>query len=122
MYYTDGSTYKNGREGQDSSMIVLCPGGFEIREHLGDYSINYAELMAIIRAFEVCDLGSEIRSDSKICVGWVHKYKRTKSNAYLEDDIRYAQKLYHEKGLSLKHVPREDNLAGIRLDQKPFYG
>lgn len=122
MYYTDGSTYKNGQEGQDSSMIVLCPGGYELREHLGNFSINYAELMAIIKAFEICDLDCEIRSDSTIAVNWVlHKYKRSKANEYLKDKIEYAQKLYHIKGLSIKYIPRDQNLAGIRLEENPFY-
>ena len=123
MYYCDGSTYKNGQEGQDSSMIVLCPGGYEIREHLGNYTINYAELEAIIRAFEVCDLGSEISTDSKICFNWVNnQVKYTKDNEYIVSNIRYAQRLLHTKGLSLLKVNRKENLAGLSLEKNPFYG
>ena len=121
MYYCDGSTYKNGQPGQDSSFIVVKPDMSEIREHLGNYTINYAELSAIIKAFEICELGAEIRSDSLICVNWVHRYKKTKGNKYLKELILYAQDLYHTKGLSLKHVPRDENVAGVRLEEEPFY-
>ncbi len=121
-YYCDGSTYKNGQEGQDSSLIVVRSSGEIIRKHLGDYSINYAELSAIIKAFEICDLGEEIFSDSKICVNWIVKpYKRTKQNEYLKKKILYAQDLFHTKGLSLKYIRREFNLAGLELEENPFY-
>lgn len=123
MYYCDGSTYKNGQEGQDSSIIVVCPGGYEIREHIGDYSINYAELAAIIKAFEICDLGSEVATDSQICANWInYPYKETKRNKYLKEKILYAKDLLHEKGLMLKKVPRDYNLAGISVEESPFYG
>lgn len=123
VLYCDGSTYLNGQPGQDSSFIVRKADGTFIREHLGDFSINYAELSAIIRAFEVCDLGDTIYSDSNVCVNWVnYPYKRTKLNKYLEDKILYAQDLLHEKGLELKYVSREANLAGLELEENPFYG
>lgn len=120
-YYCDGSTYMNGQKGQDSSMIVLSFRKI-IREYLGNYSINYAELSAIIKAFEICNLGDEVFSDSKICVNWVLRpYRRTKQNEYIKEKILYAQRLLSKKGLSLKYISRESNLAGLELENNPFY-
>jgi len=121
-YYCDGSTYKNGQKGQDSSYIILKPSGKIIRKHLGNCSVNCAELRAIIHAFKICDLGEEIFSDSTICVNWINKpYKKNKRNAYLEPLILEAQDLLHTKGLSLKYIRREFNLAGLELEENPFY-
>jgi len=122
-YYTDGSTYKNGQEGQDSFYVVRCPNGEIISEHLGNFTINYAELSAIIKALEICELGATIKTDSKICRNWVNlPYKQTKKNSYLREKILYAQKLNHEKGVQIELITRCQNEAGKIIEQKNYSG
>jgi ribonuclease HI len=120
-YYCDGSTYKNGQEGQDSSFLVVCSDGTVIRKHIGDVSINYAELAAIKKACELCDIGETIFSDSMIAVNWAVNPKLTKNNIYLWDEITETNKLVHTKGLDIRQVPRDYNLAGIKIEEDPFY-
>jgi|GEM_PF-5072755 RNase H. len=122
-YYCDASTYNNGRPGQDSSFLVLFPDGTEFRKHLGNCSINAAELAAITYAAHRASPGDLITTDSQICYNWVAgpRFKRTKANAYLSGEIMFVRGLVEGKKVSVKWLGRDENLAGKRIEEKPFY-
>lgn len=120
-YWCDGSTYMNGKEGQDSSILVLVEDRVH-REHLGDYSINYAELFAVKRASEFASIGDEIRTDSLLTYKWInYPLKRTKNNRHLVPLINEIKDIFLSKDLHIQHIPREYNKAGILIDLEPFY-
>jgi ribonuclease HI len=120
-YYCDGSTYKNGQVGQDSSFLVLGPRGGITRKHLGNYSINYAELSAIKYACKKAKLGDTVYSDSKIALNWVTTYHTGKKQNFYIDLVKEINNIVHVKGLSLEYIPRDYNLAGIEIEECPFY-
>lgn len=121
-YFCDGSTYKNGQPGQDSSILVLKPDGEIHREHIGDHSINYAELFAIKRACEWATRGDEIYTDSNLSFNWINKpFKLTKRNGHLEQLIREIKSYVLDKHLVVQFIPRESNLAGLEIEKQPFY-
>lgn len=120
-WYCDGSTYKNGQKGQDSSYCVVCPSGMVIREHIGDYSINVAELSAILHAVTLADPNDLICTDSNICVNWVKNWKPTKNNRHVRRDVSLIKSIVEKKKLNLLWVPRDKNMAGIEIENEPFY-
>ena len=113
VYYCDASTYHNGKRGQDSFTLVLCPDGAEIREHIGNYSVNYAELHAIYQACDVAGNGDGIITDSQLARNWIAlPFKQTKNNTHLEPLILDIKDIMSIKDLQIAWVSRVDNLAG----------
>jgi len=125
-YYCDGSTYMNGQEGQDSSYLVKYDDQI-IREHLGDFSINYAELYAIYKASTLANLGDMIVTDSQIAKIWATKIMKRKFRETMPaETIKLREKTFNlvmkEKFLTITCVPREVNEAGKEIEANPFYG
>ncbi|MHB8482784.1 MAG: RNase H family protein [Nitrospiria bacterium] len=122
-FYCDGSTLKNGQIGQDSSVLVLKPDKTIFREHIGDYSINYAELWAIKRAAEFATGGEEIVTDSMLSFRWIRlPFRKTKDNIHLESLVIEIKQLVKEKRLELIFKLRAENKAGWEIEANPFYG
>ena len=120
-WYCDGSTYKNGQPGQDSSYLILCPDGDIIRKHIGDFSINQAELFAIEEAIELAGMGDIIVTDSRTAYLWILNFKPNKNNKHVADRVKSLVPYAQAKDLSIKWLPREDNLAGKIIEEDPFY-
>ena len=121
IYYCDGSTYKNGREGQDSSCLVLCPDGEIIRKYLGDCTINEAELSAVEVAVERARSGDCIYTDSQIVYNWIMAWKDTKTNTHVKHRVASLVPYARAKNLSLVWIRRDENLAGLEIENNPFY-
>ena len=105
-YYCDGSTYKNGQEGQDSSYLVKYDNKI-IREHLGDFSINYAELYAIYRASTMANIGDQIITDSQIAKIWATRVMKHKFKEIMPvETVKLREKTFNlvmkEKFLTIK--------------------
>ena len=114
-WYCDGSTYKNGQIGQDSSYLIYNK---DIqRAHLGNYSINYAEAYAILMASEQAKDNDLILTDSYCAFRWaINILKKPKYDFILGIRTNIASKKLH-----LALIPRELNLAGIEIEMNPFY-
>lgn len=122
VYWCDGSTWMNGQEGQDSSFLVMCPNSYIHREHIGNCSINLAELKALEWVSEVCEEGALLMTDSLLCYRWINlKLKETKGNQHLLSTIRNIRQLKDTKNLTIEFIPREQNLAGLEVEREPFY-
>lgn len=115
-WYCDGSTYKNGQPGQDSSCLVFYPDGKVERSHIGDVSNNYAESWAIFLAACSANNGDTIFTDSTTSYNWIYKSKKPKYDFILE-----TIKLLGFKKIKVALIRRDKNKAGIEIERCPFY-
>jgi len=119
-WYCDGSTYKNGQAGQDSSYMVCTKDRkYQKRGHLGDYSINYAEIYAIYWSAVLAAKKDKIFSDSQVACKWAKT--GLASNEHSTKIASQVKEIIEYKKLKLAQIPRDQNLAGIEIENNPFY-
>lgn len=78
---------------------------------------NEAELLGMTRALELATNNSIIYTDSQNTIAWV-KSGRPKARMDLQPIASKAKKLAEKKNITIRWVPREENLAGIYLENK----
>lgn len=76
------------------------------------FTNNEGELLGVLRAIELSEIGSEIYTDSQCICFWV-KNGKSKARKDLNDILKNAYSDMEKKNLTLVWIPREENLAGI---------
>lgn len=82
-----------------------------------NFTNNEAELLGMTRALELADEGTVIYTDSQNTIAWVRS-GRPKSRMDLLYMADRAKKMRRDKSVNIVWVPREENLAGIYLENK----
>ena len=112
--YVDAETYLNGQEGQDTFIVVL-KGNVVFKEHLGDKTCNEGELMAIYFGLDYAKNNDVIYSDSQLAVNLVNGIWHAKKK-HLIPYVRQIRKKLGKKIIGIKWIPREQNKAGIYIE------
>jgi ribonuclease HI len=118
--YIDGSSRGNQLgPGKRRGKIAVVMGNEEFVEDVGDVTNNQAEYMALIKALEMVRGRGlkkiDIYSDSELLVKQVKgEYKVRDPN--LKTYYFRVMKLLRGLDVTLRWVPREDNLAGKLLE------
>jgi len=105
--YVDGSTNYNGQKGQDSYVIVLTPK-LKIERPIGNQTISYAELYAILLGCIHAKDKDEIYSDSQFSVRVCNGEWKIKAD-HLKDIVSGIKKILKDKQLRLIWISRELN-------------
>lgn len=114
--FTDGSGWSGTRSGY---AIVPGDGTPKVVWEPVERTNNEREYDAIIQALtEFTEPGDKILSDSQLCVNQILGKWRCNSTHLLGLQAQ-AQALLIERQCSIHWVPREQNLAGHILEQKP---
>jgi len=116
--YVDAETYKNGQEGQDTFIVVL-KGNKIYKEHLGDKTCNEGELMAIYIALDFAKDSDVIYSDSQLAVNLVNGIWKAHKK-HLIPYVRQVRRKLMEKIVGVKWIPREENKAGIYIEDLQY--
>ena len=116
-FYADGSGW-NGRE---SGFCVISSDGFKkIEFDNAELTNNSMEYIAVIKALELCNNGDEIYTDSRLIFGqMIFGWKINKPELRLFK-IK-ACELMIKKNAKIFWIPREENLAGIELENHKRY-
>jgi ribonuclease HI len=116
IYYTDGFTVGSNPSNIGGGFTItddrknLIHHEQEFRRH---FTNNDGELLGIeYAATQVCGQGDEIRTDSQIALRWV-QVGGSKARPDLDPVCRCAKQAVWEKGLTVRWVRREQNLAGL---------
>jgi len=117
IYYADGGTKNNGRFGQQESFICAADeeGNILFLEDIGDKTNNEAELIAILRLLESTEGEIEILCDSQLAVHLVRGEWKTHL-LRLKLILNQIKKLNRQ--FEIKWISRNDNLAGIVLEER----
>lgn len=114
IYYVDGFTVGSNPSPRGGGFTVLDQDGnlIERREVRRYFTCNEGELLGIAFAVSKAQPGDEIRTDSQCAVAWV-KNGRSKARPDLGELCAETRRVLERKGLELRWVRREQNLAGI---------
>jgi ribonuclease HI len=85
------------------------------------FTNNEAELRGIFEAAKMANRREKIYSDSRVAIGWVNKRKAGPRND-LHSLAHDTKQIIIEKQLSLEYIPREQNKAGILIEQIQLEG
>lgn len=98
-------------------------GGYTITDHIGNiieikkifkngFTNNEGEVLGILRCIEICDVNSEIYTDSTVARSWVIQGKSKARKDLTELLLNGKQQLIDKKS-SVIWISRNENLAGI---------
>jgi len=116
--YCDCETYNNGKEGQNSFIVVL-KGNKVLKEEVGDRTCNEGELLAINLAIREAKDNDVIYSDSQLAVNLTNGLWKAHKK-HLIPYIRQNRKLLMDKIVGIKWLPREENKAGILIEDMQY--
>jgi hypothetical protein len=109
IYFTDG--FRNRK----ASGYTVTDHTGKVIAHLSEppyrYTNNESELQGIIFAATVAEEGSEIITDSKVCMAWIRRGAAS-ARPDLDRLIDALKGVIGAKGLKVYWRPREENLAG----------
>lgn len=113
IYFVDGFTFQKNPSPIGGGFTVLDQAGnlierCEVRRY---FTNNEGELLGIAYAVSKAEPGDEIRTDSQCAVAWVNN-GRSKARPDLGELCAETRRVLENKGLELRWVRREDNLAG----------
>ena len=118
--YVDGSGWNGrcsrfavygGQVAPDKWMVA------HIETFTEERTVNEMEYMAILYGLEVAKLGDRVLSDSQLVVNQLTKNWKLKAE-HLRPLYNTARELLRVKGVTVKWVPREENLAGKVLERR----
>lgn len=113
--YCDGFC-KGGNPSKIGGGCVVFNGEYHKKEVFkGNFTNNEAELLGILEAAKIAEDGDEIYTDSFCASCWVVKGK-SKVRPDLNFLMKEAKELLQTKDLKLFQIPREENLAGIYIE------
>lgn len=118
--FTDGGTRNNGQENQDSDIAVYAEGNMVLCTNIGNKTNNEAEYIALI---EGAKYAKEHYPKKKI-VFYTDSQLMQKQIAFewgintphLIPLAIEARNLLQDLGATIKWIPREENQAGIYLE------
>ncbi len=118
LYYVDASTYRNGKPGQQSKIAIHDGSSIIFERHLGNKTINEAEIMAIFEAIRIA--GGQpccIFSDSQLAV----KILRREWQAKMPHLRALRDSLVVPDTVQLTWIPRSQNLAGHYFESQQSF-
>jgi ribonuclease HI len=129
VFYIDGGCSANGqRDMSRRSMVMVVTdqtGTVLCERHEDGGSNNIAELKAAVAAIAWARAhgipAAEIRSDSKVCIGWINRMRPGREMNDREAVVRLlndAAKLRATVKARFVWVPRSRNLAGHYIERK----
>lgn len=114
IYYVDGFTIGGNPSRIGGGFTVLDQAGnlIERREVRRYFTNNEGELLGIAYAISKAEPADEIRTDSQCAVAWVNN-GWSKARPDLGELCAESRRVLERKGLVLRWVRREQNLAGV---------
>ncbi len=116
--YTDGYTIKRNPSKIGGGFIVMNETGKLLHHEKilkPNFTNNEAELLGVIKAIELADEGDTIMTDSNVTLCWIF-YRKCRARLDLKPKAIKAYALMEKKYLSLEQIRREENLAGIHIE------
>ncbi len=116
-FYCDAGTQNNGQFGNQKTVVVVTDvtGKVLVEEHIGDKTNNEGELIGILKATSLAPSHSVILSDSQLAVNWAKGRYKTRIDR-LKPLVTEVKNAVKEKGVEVKWIPREENQAGIYIE------
>lgn len=112
IYYIDGS----GWNGNASRFCVYRDGCGEVTIFEQERTSNEMEYEGLLYALRVARFDDTVFTDSQLLVGHVTKGWKVKAE-HLREFVQQAKQLVAEKRITLKWIPRSQNLAGHLLER-----
>lgn len=126
--FVDGFTIGGNPSRKGGGFVIYNP---DIKDYLVEnftkyrYTNNEAEVSSLVRALEIIDDNGVIYTDSFIAICWLRR-GAAKARPDLNNLIKTGKALQRNKNIQIIQIPREQNLAGIyiednKLEGKKFY-
>jgi len=116
--YTDGYTIGKNPSQKGGGYVLTTELGERLhREHIlqENFTNNEAELLGINKASQFASMGDEIVTDSQVAKDWA-KNGFCKARPDLSPRAKEAKENIIFKKLTVTQVPREQNQAGIYIE------
>lgn len=115
VFYIDGSGF-NGKIAR-TCVYDSNRSSFSILEYTEHLTNNEAEYIAVISALEYSSSRDQIFSDSLLVVNQINHIWKI-HNSHLKPYCTNARNLIAQKTITLSWVPREENIAGLKLEER----
>lgn len=126
-FYTDGSTFENGKKGSQKSYFAVTDGdgNLIIDKYIGDRTISEAEGWGIAYCLKYLTenklFPADIYSDSEFWIKVISRQYHLKK-AHLIPIRRYIDKLLIDADVTIKWIERDKNKAGKYFEKKQKKG
>ncbi len=126
-FYTDGSTFENGKKGSQKSYFAVVDGSGEliIDKEIGDKTINEAEGWGIAYCLKYLKDHSiypaQIFSDSEFWIKVIKRDYRLQKD-HLKPIRNYIDKMMFDADVTIHWVDRDHNKAGKYFEKKQKKG
>lgn len=118
-YYTDGFCRAKNPSPYGGGYTITNESGNLIKQievEKAGFTNNEGELLGVLEASKICDMGDSISTDSMNTIGWVSVGK-SKSRPDLNPLLQEAKQIIAQKKINLMWERRDFNLAGIHNEK-----
>jgi len=119
--YSDGYTILKNPSDIGGGFVIIGTKKAFYEEEIKKQGMtnNEAELLGVYKALQIADKNSIIYTDSQNTMAWI-KSGKPKARPDLKEICQQAKKLKAIKNIDIKWVPRDENDAGIYIEEQQY--
>jgi len=121
--YSDGYTILKNPSDIGGGFIIIGTKKLFYEERIEKVGLtnNEAELLGVYKALQLADKGAIVYTDSRNTMAWI-KSGKPRARMDLQSICQEAKKLKKAKDITLEWVSRDDNDAGIYIEENGYEG